>query len=331
METMLYAPSPVEMQRFDELVARLTLSDSVYAEYRAHVDRYLDKLDTQPAAISYQGMVGCILRTRLTKSVLFDLDFLVAYVDTDWFRSAAPTCDAVSSAGFVASAEEPPPPVVLVPADRIHARSQRFRSVIEHEFVHVCQALLGLLPGSARGRAAGGAFESFFSIMRAEYQANLLQLTKWPALYPHDFGISLEHWCVLRGYSQALAQTLLAATADGLPPIEVSRFLDTLAIVLSDVIHQLDVDPGLTGWFVDRIPAHLVVALTNLLEASPGLAQSETLKAIARWLQARGNDGLDGLALEDFPDELMDFCRDYLEVRPGILEAPDELGHIKPG
>ncbi|MBI4861552.1 MAG: hypothetical protein HY815_15015 [Candidatus Riflebacteria bacterium] len=40
--------------------------------------------------------------------------------------------------------------------------------------------------------------------MRAEYEANLLQLTMWPAEYPTDMPFSLDQWCILRGYDQAL-------------------------------------------------------------------------------------------------------------------------------
>ena len=62
----------------------------------------------------------------------------------------------------------------------------------------------------------------------AEYEANVLQLTQWPRLYPRDCSLSLDHWCVLRGYSQALEKTLMSAAERNLSSDEVSRFLDTL-------------------------------------------------------------------------------------------------------
>src|SRR2546425_6264389 len=207
---MSYTPSPSEQQRFRRLLAKLTPGSSTHREYHERTVRYLAAHDLLLPAVSYRGQNGAVSRLQMRKSELFGAEYLVAYVDSEWLRRVAPESDAIASPTLGPDLNSAPPPLVLVPEARARSRSESFRSVLEHEFVHINQALLGVFPYESAGGRAKNLVADFLAYTRAEYEANILQLTRWPRLYPCELSLSLDHWCVLRGYSQALEQTLMS-------------------------------------------------------------------------------------------------------------------------
>ena len=69
------------------------------------------------------------------------------------------------------------PPLVLVPGRQRRARSSTFISILEHEVVHVNQAIIGCFPEREEHRALKHAVATFYAIIRSEFDANSLQLT----------------------------------------------------------------------------------------------------------------------------------------------------------
>jgi hypothetical protein len=273
---------------FQALLARLTPSARPYAAYRKRVEAYLGAHDVYWPVFSYRGWPGAVTELKLMSSVLFERDYLVAYVEPDWFARVAPTCDAIASPSVGPAGGVQSPPMVLVPASRARSRSESFRSVLEHEFVHINQTILGALGDVEIGSGAETLLGSFLVRMRAEYEAHFLQLVRWPRMYPRRYSLSLEHWCVLRGYTQALEQSLLAAAhEEGFPADDVGRFLDRLPVALGRHCKRLGVAPSIAPWFQARLNDHVMVALGHLLDASPALKDNEAIRAAGRWLRSR--------------------------------------------
>jgi hypothetical protein len=239
---------------------------------------------------TYRGQVGAAMDLRLYPSILFGRDYLVAYMEPEWFRWVAPKCDAIAAPSLASQGGAQPPPLVFVPARRARSKSESFRSILEHEFVHVNQGILRSLPDMDIGRGAGTLIASLLARTRAEYEAHLLQLVRWPRLYPRRYQarFSLEHWCLLRGYTQALEETLLAAANDeGFPPEEVVRFLDELPAALPASFRRLGVAKELAAWFQTRHVDYTFAAFGHLFEAVPELKTREPFRAAGRWVKQR--------------------------------------------
>lgn len=182
------------------------------------------------------------------------------------------------------------PPLVAVPVRTI--TSARWQSIIEHEVVHVNQMLLGTFPGMSFRRTLLAGTKHFTESMRVEYEANLIQLTHWPALYPASIELSLNDWCALRGYAAALEGTIEAlgepdVTADFAIALIERLHKQRRTIFRSATIGRVDL-----GWFDDRWPDHLCTALLAVTEKRPELKRRRSVQAIARFWT--GNFGRSG-------------------------------------
>jgi hypothetical protein len=206
----------------------------------------------------------------------------VAYVETAWYRAAAPASDAITS---TLSGVGALPPLVIVP-DRQRRRDERFRSIIEHEFVHINQAIVGTLMPSPRGSGAQRVASVFFSRFRNEFEAHLLQLVRWPRLFPHRLGLSLEHWCVLRGYTDALQAILLATWRRQFSPQDLLVFLDRLPRRLPRWLEELGVDDALAASLRRDLSLHVAIALLTLDATRPSFGRSAVFRTGKAWVRS---------------------------------------------
>ena len=150
---MTYAPSTVEHRKFQLLLKKLTPGLHLYRNYRDRVALYLGVHDPVLPAVDYKGRIGRVTGLRMIRSELFDKEYLVSYIDTEWLGIAAPSCGAIMSL-VISTAMSDAPPQVYVPDSRIRSRSLKFRSILEHEIVHINQVILGVFPGEPDGRNA---------------------------------------------------------------------------------------------------------------------------------------------------------------------------------
>jgi hypothetical protein len=281
-----YVPSRAERRRFREMIKRLTPSASVYGDYQQRIARYLGECYLVLPAVAYRGgKPGQLTKLRVVRSELFAREYLLAYADPAWFREVWHDCDAVASVVGSPGRDCRAPPLVLAPSNRVRSRSKAFHSIIEHEFVHVNQMLLGTFPEPLKGPRAGDMIENFSLQVRAEYEANVLQLTHWPGVFPQNVGVSLDHWCVLRGYSQALEQMFADMSALAVPPREVVRALELLKTAIPKAFARLGTDTDMVPWFLERFESHVGIALTNVLKAMPDVKKNESFVAAAKWLR----------------------------------------------
>jgi len=233
--------------------------------------------------LAHDGHVGSVTALEVWRSLLFERRYLVAYVEASWYRAVAPASDALTS---TLSGVDALPPLVIVPHQRRRPRSERFRAIIEHEFVHINQAILGTLLPSSRGSARQRLANLFFTRLRNEYEAHLLQVLRWPRFFPHGFGLSREHWCVLRGYTDALEAILVAAWRGEFGPRDVTTFLDRLPGRLRPWLRKLGADETLASWFRRHLVLHVAVALLNLTRTRPGFGKSAVFRTGHGWVGA---------------------------------------------
>jgi len=287
-----YIPSRAERRRFREMVKRLTPSASTYRDYQRRIALYLGEADLVAPAVAYRGAVhGQITKLRVVRSEVFGLDYLLAYADAAWFKEMWHKCDAVATVMESSGRDWCAPPLVLAPASRARSRSRTFRSIIEHEFVHVNQMLLGTFPERQERPRARDVIKRFSSQVCAEHEANLLQFIQWPEVFPLKHGVGLDHWCALRGYSQALEQMFADVSLLAVPPKEVVRALDLLKPAVPKALARLGTETDMAQWFVDRFENHVGIALKNVFDGMPGLKQNESFLAAVKWLRDRLTEG----------------------------------------
>ena len=284
----LYEPTSAEAKKASRLLKRLTPSSSAYREYRILVDAYLN---TIAPALRY-GQHEFLRGVRLCNSELFSgREFLVAYVDDSWLHKIWPSLDAAASPSF-GEALHPElflqlPPFVLIPESKRRSRNRSFRSIVEHEFIHINQAILGRFPEPPERRRAQDLFLHFFVHLVAEYEANFVQLARWPDAFVAQDEVSLELWCLLRGYGPALESSLTMVILFDFPKREVEKFLCRLATDLPDELRRIGVAKKLIDWISPRFNVHLRIAMVNVINALPAAKEHPGFRAALYWLQAR--------------------------------------------
>ena len=277
-----------EKAEYSRLLARLTPPPAVHEEYRRRVDSYLWM--TGPALRA--GQPGGVTALKLRRSELFEgREYLIAYVADEWLRGIAPNSDAIASPMVEPSAENDllmqVPPLVFLPQSKRRARSNEFRSIVEHEIVHINQALLGTFPEPPVGGTAAELLDHLVARTACEYEACFLQGVRWPTEHPAQLSVTLEHWCLARGYTQALEHILLAVVQMDVRPVEVERFLDLLASSLPDHLRRMGADDLLASWFQERLETHLAMAIQQVMTPHPAVMEHEAFRAAGRWLRPR--------------------------------------------
>jgi hypothetical protein len=280
--------SEAEKELARSLLAKLAPDPATYQTYRVQVDTYMDLV--QP--LLGRDRQGYMVELRLRSSELFGgLEYLVVYVTDEWLLQIAPHCDAISSAmtwgqGTGEQAEQVPP-FVFLPESKRRARNEAFRSVVEHEMVHANQAILGTFPTLPQDRLGVTLFDHFMQRTSAEYEAEFLQETRWPGEHHLQAKISLEHWCLLRGYSQALEGVFEVIAQLGYPPPEVECYLDTLVASLPAAFQGLGASEDVVAWFTGLLDQHLAIAMQQVLSRSPSVKENPGFRAAGWWLRPR--------------------------------------------
>ena len=293
--------SPDEKAKYERLLAQLTPPPSVHEEYRRRVNGYLDMIGLALRVGPSNGLVA----VRLRRSELFaGREYLVAYVEDEWLRGVAPTCDAISSPMTGAAAESgllvDVPPLVFLPQSKRRARSTEFRSIVEHEIVHINQALLETFPEPPVQGTAEELLDHLVARTAGEYEACFVQGMRWPTDHPAQAGVTLEHWCLARGYTQAIEGILLLVVQMDVRPADVEGFLDLLASSLPAALGRVGADGDLGAWFRERLEGHLAMAMQRVMTPFPTVMEHPAFQAAGRWLRPR-LDAVAGRPRSDAP------------------------------
>lgn len=282
-----HQPSRAELRRAEQILKKLTPSPDAYREYRAQVDDYR----TLARVVIQLQHPRIITGFRMRRSKLFDdRQYLTAFVLDEWLHEIAPSCDAICSVGSDLQAHPDmgvrPPPLVFIPDSKRGARGDAHRSVVEHELVHVNQAIIGFFPEPALEPRASALIDFFVCLTTAEFEASLVQVTRWTDTVPAEADVTLEHWCLVKGYSQALERAVLMLADQSFSAREAREFLDTLHSSLPDLLGQVGVDEELASWFATRTSVHLFIAVQSVAAHFPHVLDSRGFRAAVRWLES---------------------------------------------
>lgn len=238
---------------------------------------------------AHRGIVGQAVGFSLIRSQLFARRYLVAYVESEWLREVEPECEAMASTLSDPVDGGRRPPLVIAPAERKGSRSAVFRSVLEHEFVHVNQVLHGTFLQVTPIVRARDAVVNFMDYARTEYEATLLQLVHNPQMLPTEAGEDFDFWCVLRAYSQALERTIMDLAVQAVTPRRVSRALNMLRAEIADIVEHIGSGTCGSTWFAEHFVDHAAIALSAASRAIGfNLVNPTSIWAIAEWVRKRG-------------------------------------------
>jgi hypothetical protein len=248
-----------------------------------------------PLAFSGRRSGIQVTHLRLRPSQLFPgKEFLVGICDDKAFSIGEPESDAFATSFDVGLPLRCGPlPMAVVPKRLARSKSLRSRSVLEHEFVHLAQSIAGHFPAPPGSKNIEAALDYFGGKARIEYEANLVQNVRWPQMFPKEHGISMRHWCVVRGYSQALECTFDAMLEQRYSTRQVVQFLELFAAGLPDLFDKAGFEIGLLPWFERNLDAHLCTAFGQVAKHGPTPApirESGAFKGLIQWRQNRGRE-----------------------------------------
>lgn len=268
-------------KRAKQMAKKLLPSLKVHNQYIQQSKKYC-----QTFWNSYINTDGIpIKKIELITSDLFRRDYLVGFVNSSWLYEMAPGCNAVATPSLEIGKLKSPP-IVLVAANTSLKKNSNLHSIIEHEFVHVNQALNNHFPSNFENTKID-LTEQFIHYVYSEYEANFLQLEFWPKLRPpKKYGLELNEWCFLRGYTQALEKLLLAAILEKFSDKKLFLALNKIPKSLETFLLKLDIETEINFQFIEKLKVFSFQALQVIVQPDD-LTASQYLvyKKILKWLE----------------------------------------------
>lgn len=264
------------------LIRRLTPSISIYKKYERDAAGFI--VDYQSAKRDLPANMSEVSDLKMVQSKLFKKKYLVAFVSKAWFRQIAAHCNAVASPSL-SFLDLASPPLIVVPGKSI-PKSKGFSSIVEHEFVHVNQAIFGRFPSIDVCELKEDAlFEEIINVTHAEFEANFIQLVHDQSLMPEaGLSVGLEKWCLLRGYTQGLETALLRITTGGVPFEQQKKFLKRIRDDLASAFRDRDLNQEIGQAFAHDLEHMSQVAMLNLHQCRPELRQSKRYMTLFKWI-----------------------------------------------
>lgn len=226
------------------------------------------------------------LGASMRRSRLFAREYLVVQMDDDEFVRQSPGCDAATWDGAF-ELWGLRPATVLIPFSFRNRRDRQYQSVLEHEYVHVNQALMGRFPRVARD--ASELIEEFQERVECEYEAQQLA-SLWQPECPLD-DLDDTQSMALRATTQALERMLARAVSIGcaqehlvthvLPQLGQATALGLARALAPDHVSQgLGANAPLLGLGAAKVVAEW--------PTMTGAVAVRTLRAVERWSRAHG-------------------------------------------
>jgi len=211
-----------DQKRFNRLLKGLTPAAKLHQKYLADVNFFLHKYEILSRSLKKPPPP----KFELKKSILFQREYLVGHVDTKWFGDKAIFCNAAATDSLCVAGLNSPP-LVLIPKSKDSIE----KSILEHEFVHVNQAILHKFPDSFGRSSIQQVRNIFLAKIKAEYEANFLQASRWPECIPNDlrFDYSIDAWCALRSITQAIESVIQQSGEGKLKPSTVISAMEKIS------------------------------------------------------------------------------------------------------
>lgn len=262
------------------------------AQHKAYVEQVADILHVLrssrlPVVVSPGIATAAVVAPR--RSRLFKRTYYVAWLPDDAFHALfGPTLDAVADPG-APEYVVPRPALVYAPGSMRSNRSPRFTSILEHEFIHINQALrdpsVMLVKRVPSGPQLLG---DLLGTTHHEFCANYIQGHRWPEAHADSLNrlsISRTRWCLIRGYTSAL-ETLLSnlLLQRRMPsPGAIRTALTRFPRLAQEALRELHLPEADFEWLAERWLADVQHALRLVLGPHKPLPRLPALIAAVAW------------------------------------------------
>ena len=256
---------------------------------RGPYDRYLKKsksfIDVVQNLYGVHKKLLNVNSFELVESTHFEQKYLVGFVKKELFANSVGSNYNAAAASSFQFLNIESPPIVLFPGKTL-PKKKGYLSIIEHEFVHVNQMISfeqtpDILNCVLETEVL---FQEFCKLIRFEYEAHFIQLTKDPSLLPQNEDISLAKWCCLCGYASGLERVLLRFILEDYSLRNSKSFFKKIKKSLPDAFLNLDLDISIAKDFVSDLKRHRGIALINVYDQYPGIINIKNFKEIALWI-----------------------------------------------
>ena len=252
-----------DLRKAAKLILKLSPSKDTYDRYERTCREFIEHLSLSKRKKS----TGHILKASMYSSKFFKRKYFILSVDQVWFDQIAPHCDAVATSSL-SHLGTTAPPLVVVPGSGI-PKSRKFKSVLEHEIVHVNQALLSEFPNlDACTLQVKQIFPELMSYTKMEFEANFIQLAYDQTLAPPaEFGLSLDEWSHLRGFTGGLETILFRMMKEGSSDAKLNRLVNKMRKDLPAAFRSISLSEAIGRKYAIDIDRLVDAALTNVHRA----------------------------------------------------------------
>jgi hypothetical protein len=268
------------------LLKIVTPSIKVHQNYLDEVELFINSHNDFSNLTKGHGQKPHIKKLKLVHSEVFNREYLVAFADDDWFNTVAYPFNAATTPSLL-SYNLPSPPLVIVSEINSRAKNKNFLSILEHEFVHVNQAIQNNFPDTSN--FSHEPFRLLINYTFAEYQAYFIQYYHFPEVYKEALetcDYSLENFSIVRGYVQALEALVLNICLGQLSSHAVDDLLKTWRKQLPSEFKQMGLPEIRGGHYAVILPTFLNQAITQLSIRFPSKPINDGFLALTRWISA---------------------------------------------
>lgn len=263
-----------QKQRAHKFLHELALPDGVYSKYLADSENFL------AAAARFDKTCLPFRQLRWMKSKLFGRSLLIANFSSYQDSALADNNDAVAHSSMEVAGIHSPPAILT----RKREGSVRlYRSILEHECVHIHQMLLGRMPKFSAKR--GGPFQFLCEHTQLEFVAYYLQHFHWDVYDSKTMrGMGLEEWCCFRSYVSSLERTLLHLLSRDCKKSSLEDFLRNTADQLPGLLKPLGFSKETCQFYTGIFPQHLAAAWSNVGNLALQDLSMSNLGVLQKWL-----------------------------------------------
>jgi hypothetical protein len=269
---------------YKDLLDSLSPSQKEYSKYAEDSSSFFAVYSKQLPLESIDGLV--IEEFRFIKSDLFEQRYLVASINSDFFSSSHVSFDAAAIKCLSPIMNVESPPLVLIERIEKKSKEENYRSILEHEFIHINQAILKKFPKPIEMNEStniNSLYEIFLDNIKAEYQANFIQLSNYPKLFPDELNIPLNQWCMLRGFTQSLEKLLLSYIYSMVELNELRFFLKKFQSSVTSDFKKIGLIEEAGKIYAEHLNEYLLTALKILQESNIALSSFDKFIELQAW------------------------------------------------
>ncbi len=241
------APTEAERAKADAIISRLTPAPAVFESYLGNAAHYRSILVPGDGAVTAKLVPSKIFQGRR---------YLVIFTTDEWMDSHPLDLDAFAGPRVPFAKGSPPELIFARQRDRRPGYS-RLRPILEHEFVHINQMMLGVAAKQPSEITPSSILEWYATTTQMEFEAYLVEYVTWPRLLPEHYTLAgdVERWSFQRAYTQVLEKLWTV-----FPENVVEELVPRLSHALRDARSANSVDASILECACNMLAEHAAIA-----------------------------------------------------------------------